>query len=405
MYQLGTNRYIKTEQSQPEKWILIIVSILLGMLSMNFMSRFYYIAFILFGAIVVIYNKNFIFPAVVIPAFILSVSICFFSPNSGEGVLEIIKPFTYPFCVLIGYTLVNVCKEKEKQAMTIILVLASGAYCHYLLNMIYNLGRGMGRNTLDFWTQSILSATGQASFAYLMIGVSVSMLFYNTKIFIKALAFGILISIAVYNLTLGGRSIFVLIILMIIGNSISILVTKRGIEKKLKILLWILLLIAIFAIVIHYNIFGITETIQNSNYYNRFYAKYGNDGLYEDGRMRYKNFYLQNMYLYPFGGHELKTAANGNYAHDLLLDAYSDSGIITFIALVFMLWITITKSYSIICKKDISINAKSLIVNVFFSLFFLFSMEPILEGLPWLLASFCIIYGSVAGLAEYYKRQ
>ena len=44
-------------------------------------------------------------PRAIMPALLLSVSMCIFSPSVSYTLLGLLKQFTYPLCVLIGYNL------------------------------------------------------------------------------------------------------------------------------------------------------------------------------------------------------------------------------------------------------------------------------------------------------------
>ena len=404
MYQSNINKYlknIKTRRTQMAKIEQIILLVILSLLSMNFVARVFYLAFILF-VVIAILQKGLDIPGAVFPTFLLAISMCMFSPSAHDEILGMIKPFTYPLCVIIGYNLAyadNVEKTK-KQVIWIIIALAFGSYSHYILNMFYNWGQNIGRNTFDIWTRTILSATGQASLACIMIGVSITLLFSELHYIIKISSFIVLISILYYNLILAGRTIFILVTIILILNFLISFMRIRSTNTLIKRMLIIFLILFIIYYIIKNNIFGINDIFRDSNYFKRFYSKYGSDGIYEDGRLLFKKMYLQNMLYYPFGGNELRQAVGNHHAHDVLLDTYSDSGLFAMIAVMIMIINTIVRVYKI-CKYDRAFFFFNMIIsNVIIAILYIFSIEPILEGMPWLFASFCVIYGAIAQLID-----
>lgn len=400
-------KYIKSIDYQTDKsrtlenLTLFIELILLSLMSMDFRTRFFYFAFALFGVLIIFQRMKFETPLAVIPAIILSVSMCLFSPTTRGWTLGMIRPFAYPLCVIAGYNLVNVAEKKkaERQIVYIIIALAFGACTHYVLNMIINWGKSVDRNTIDYWTKSVLAATGQSALASLMIGVAIPLLFTEIKKRYKFLALGILVCILYYNLVLGGRTIFVLFFAMLFINILSSIIRSKSGIKRIRIL-FILFIIAVFIFVlIRFNIFGINDLFVKSNFYKRFFAA-NHDNVTEDGRSEYRILYLKNMFFYLFGGNELRRAVGNHYAHDLLLDLYSDSGFFAFVAVLFMLGFCLIKTFKLFRDPQTGSIFKRILVNVIITFFTMFAMEPILDGMPWMFASFCIIFGSITRIME-----
>ena len=402
-----TSRYIRVntveQERSAEKTRRIIAIILLCLMSMDFQTRFFYFAFALFGVLILIRRSKFVFPQAVIPAFILSVAMCAFSPSTKGWLLALVRPFAYPFCVIAGYNLISTENDKhpEKQIVGIIIALAFGAYFHYMLNMIYNWGKTVDRNTIDFWTKSVLAATGQSTLAALMIGVSIPMLFSENRKGLKFLFAVILLSILYYNLMLGGRTVFVLTIILLVLNIVVEWIKNRSGNTRIYIFLSLFFFSIIVYFIIRFNLFGIQNIFYESNFFTRFFSGTQEDSITGDSRMKYKLLYLQKMIWHPFGGNDLHRAVGNHYAHDLLLDTYSDSSVFAFSAILFMLINCIVKTVRIYRNKETDSWAKKLLVNVIITFCMMFFMEPIFDGMPWLFASFCVIYGAIIRIEEY----
>ncbi len=385
-----------------EKGAQALILVFLCLMSMDFQTRFFYFAFALFGVLIILQRLNLKIPQVCIPALVLSVSMCVFSKSTRGWALAMVRPFAYPLCVIVGYNMINTDNRgrAEKQIFAVLISLALGAYIHYLLNMIYNWGRSADRNTFDYWTKSVLAATGQSSLASLMIGIIIPLLFSEVKAGYKLLLFSVLFSILYYNLMLGGRTIFILVIILLFLNIVSKWIRKKTSQTRIKIILSLILTIIIILTIVQFNIFGIKDIFYRSNFFYRFFVESEGSGVTEDGRLTYRLLYLKNMIFYPFGGNELHNAVGRHYAHDLLLDTYSDSGVFSFVALVIMLIMCVLRTKMIYKSSLLNTLYKDVLFNSIVVFFVIFAVEPIFDGMPWLFASFCVIYGAIAKATE-----
>ncbi|MBQ5614641.1 MAG: hypothetical protein IIU82_06440, partial [Tidjanibacter sp.] len=68
-----------------------------------------------------------------------------------------------------------------------VFTLAVGCLAHYALNYISNLGAD-ARNTTDFWTDMVASATGQAMIVCITLGAAIACLFSDVSWKKKAFA-------------------------------------------------------------------------------------------------------------------------------------------------------------------------------------------------------------------------
>ena len=407
MYQEKFCRYLKEKKTcniEKNKYhtFEILALVLLVMMAMDFKTRVYYISFVLFGLIVVLRHKELCINRVVIPSIVLAVSMCLFSKSLRNDELGIIRPIAFPMCILIGYNLVEpgTVSNVEKKVKWIIIALAIGSYGHYLLNMLNNLGKNVDRNTIDYWTSSPLSATGQSALSGIMLGTAISYVFSNTKPILRIIYTGVILSVLYYNLILGGRMVFVLAIVMIICNLLGNWYEKKTINKRIQGLLVVSFVTITIYLVIKNNVFGIVDVFNNSNFYQRFFGENSAGRLREDNRLLYKSLYINNMMSYPFGGDELRQAVGNHFAHDIILDTYSDAGFFAAIAIIVMIINTIRRCISLHSISNVSYLTKRIIYNVSFAIFSIFMLEAILEGVPWFFMCFCVIYGAIARLVS-----
>ena len=404
MYQYNKcSRYIRQSSTglESSKYLYGTIMVLLFLMSMNFRNKVFYCAVLVFALVFIMRFKGYDMPFAAVSSIVLMVSILLFSSNGEGNITFFLQPIAYPMCVLTGYNIAEGESEKQtkRNVLIIVLVLSAGAYIHYMLNMFSNLGKIVDRNTIDFWTKSVLSATGQALMAFMMIGVAVSVLFTIKKLAYKMLAAGILISILYYNLILSGRTIIVLTVLLIPVNLLFSWKSTKNPLKMIRGMVIILIVIALILVLVKNNVFGIMNIISKSNLYQRFFSKVGAGELTEDGRMNHKLMYIKYMLDYPFGKDELLRLV-GAYAHDIILDTYSMAGIFACGAVVAMLIDTVITCIKIMKNKTIDKRLKSIILNVIISVFVAFLTEPILLGAPWLFASFCVLYGAMKRLPE-----
>ena len=101
----------------------------------------------------------------------LSILTCFY--NVDNGVLAMIRCFSYVLIYLLGFNILSTPNESaltieetkiniHKQFYYIILALALGSFLHFGLNYVTNISADMDRNTIDIWSGEVMAATGQA---------------------------------------------------------------------------------------------------------------------------------------------------------------------------------------------------------------------------------------------------
>ena len=268
---------------------------------------------------------------------LFSLSMMIFNPSSHTSYTNIIRPFTYPLCYIMGTNLFarndnnEICLEREENKVSVIIyVLTAGAMLHFLLNMLTNWDVTT-RHVVDFWTKEEASATSQAVLACLMVAVAMAFLFSQVGKTKKIIAIVSLVLIISYNFILAGRTLFALIIIMAIFALVySCFANKKSLIKSIVIVLTI---VAVFALAYKINLFGIKSAFESSNFYDRFIGGKVTQDMEDDVRMEHKMAYIKYFLDYPWGGGNIREIY-GHSAHDLYLDTYDESSIFALITIV-----------------------------------------------------------------------
>ena len=157
-----------------------------------------------------------------------------------------------------------------------------------------------------------------------------------------------------------------------------------------------------FVLAIRFNWLGLGDLVFESNLFRRFTEE--ETVASSSGRTDFKLDYLKYLLIYPLGGGKIYHEV-GRYAHDLLLDLYSDAGIITALIMVAVLVISLKNVIILLKNQDISNDMKMLIFCVYLVIYIQFFLEPIMAGMPWLLALFLFFNGMVSRRLEPTKEE
>ena len=163
--------------------IAYVAILFFALATMNVINRYYYFAYLAVAIFCVEYNRKFRLDKIpIVLLLVLAVSWVFFSPNSTDSIFGILKPFTYVLCYIVGTSLLNDDMEYSEDKLPLklfyitLIAVAAGSLGHYLLNWLSNAG-SMDRNTVDFWSGTVMAATGQAALACLPLGLAIGCLF------------------------------------------------------------------------------------------------------------------------------------------------------------------------------------------------------------------------------------
>lgn len=380
----------------------IAIFILLILLSMNFMAKFFYVVIILTFFLLINNSGVFIVTRSTFLLGVLSVILCVTGIISDGDLFESLKDMAFPICYINGALFIDSFhtsnNNSENKLKFLLWAFSIGYIIHVILNIWLNLTQGgihIGRNTLDIWSTEVISATGQASLFILPIGFAISHFFSNTTNKAKMVMLVICAISFSYNLQLACRTpIVVAIIIMAIA--IVFMMKSSDIKKKRKqrVILWILLIASIGVILFELNIFGIRAQIESSNLFFRLIGLQENR-IYE-GRMDLRLHYVREIWKFPFGGSNLMQKYG--YAHDLYFDTWDKAGFFAFVCVIMYIVSSIIRLYKVIRNSKISFNSKQMLLCVYCAFYLEFLVEPVLYGMPWLFAVFCIIDGAVTRL-------
>lgn len=396
----------KTKMQWKQKDVLnFFVKLFLFLASLNFVTRYYYWVYIAFAIFLFTPGRKFRFNGSTLCLLILSISMVLFDAGGLLSITDILKPFVFPLANIMG---LSICcgthnqEERRKQISQMILLTASGLFLHYALNLLININ-ALERNTIDIWTNSVLSASGQASLACVSVGVVVAVFFSKLSSKYKIAAAIVAVMIVIYNLILAGRT---LLLMMAILFVFAFYHKRLHYGKSILKGTIIFILIAILIIFLYSNNFlNIKNFVEQSNFYSRFFGETEED-VTKDMRLTYKLEYLKIMCEFPYGGNHIREKI-GNYAHDIYLDTYDQFSAFAFFSIIIYIIASIRRLFLVLqSRKIFPFWMQQLIFCVYLAMNILFLLEPVMQGMPWMLIVYCLIDGTVAGyLNSAYRRE
>lgn len=384
-----------------------VLLILLFLCAMNFQAKFFYILFTATAVAVLVFRNRRVDAYFFLYVFLAVLMMLYNIPN---GLKAMFRCLAYPMAYYIGMSFFSLPRTNQnvfgldisiaqKIMFQVLAVLASGAFAHYFCNLILNFGRTLGRNGNDIWSGEMLSATGQAALACLMVGLAVALIIAPMKKRDVILGVTAAVCVLVYNFMLAGRTLIIMMILVILVGLIYISKESRGTNKTFKIVAWTAVAFSIVIIVYTLNIGGMRDIIESSNLYMRFFGSASMD-IAETSRLEAKLAFIKDMINYPLGGEHMH--AKYGYAHDILLDAYDQYGIIVF-ALLFTIIVDGIRNVWYFCKiRVIDTPIRVAYLCTFCAMLLEFMVEPILNGMQWLFVCFCILNGVIGRTNKLY---
>ena len=379
----------------------IAVSCILFLATLNIFNKMAYLIFAAFLVLLLFKNFNTEIDYMAILLIVFSLALILFSDGSGifkNGIFAAIRNFMYPLTYIIGY---NICskEDSENKFQNIMIFVGLGSFLHYILNMFINT-EAEGRNTKDIWSADVLSATCQAALCCIAIGIFGALLYSKRKPIYKILAIAGLVSVLVYNLVLAGRTLIALMLIVLVAGFGYYSVLNK--TRRLKTILPICFAAFFIVLAIRFNWFGIGDYVFESNLFERFTEETTINS--SSGRTDFKLEYLKYILIYPFGGGKIYNEV-GRYAHDLLLDLYSDAGIIAAIIILVILLISLKNTFKVFKNKNISTDMKMLVFCIYIVIYIQFFLEPIMAGMPWLLALFLFYNGMISCRLEHTEEE
>ena len=378
--------------------------------AVNFASRFEYFLFLAFVVFVVTPNRSFRLNLSFLILCFFSLFQLFFNVTVQSSLHNAITAFVFPISYIMGCSFVSAKDSFDDHngwVNRVILITSSGTLVHFLLNWYENRDSGhsgmaqIERNTHDFWTKDVLSATGQATLACLALCVIAAFLFSNVDRRKKLIASMCLLAIIMYNLVLAGRTILALLLVLVAFSFLfRMFAYKKGNLKTIVVVL--VILVAIF-LIYQNDVFGVKSSLEDSNLYDRFNGKNSQD-IDDDTRLEHKLAYLNYLDRYPFGGNNIRTLL-GFSAHDLYLDTYDESGVFATLMVIAYIIASITRVVKCVKNRLIPIETRHLVACVYLGVNIQFWIEPIMRGTPWLLAFYCLIDGTVTAMLDRVSRK
>ena len=379
-----------------------MILFLMFLAALNIVDRYYFCIYIAGALFLLTPNRKLRFNSSVTMLLLFGIAILLFNPSSQTTVLNMLKPFSFVLCYMMGYGLFRnkyseeqTLLKEEKNVSSVMYILAGGTLLHFLLNMMVNLASESRTELIDFWTKSEMAATVQATLACLTVGVAIAFLFSKVGLRKKLVALGAIGLIVAYNLILAGRTLFLFIIITAVVAFLYLCVAQRRKNTKLVAVLMVVFLILTLAY--SADAFGIKTTVESSNFYLRFFGDSGTQELDDDKRLEYKLVYIERFFDHMWGGGHIRKSY-GYYAHDLYLDTYDDAGIFALLTIVAYITSSLLRLWKCIRSKQISLQMRMLVLCTYVVCNMQFWLEPIILGVPWLLACYCFMDGAVSYL-------
>ena len=413
----ATGIFILSKRGVPTMMIIRIKKIkdftiygLLFMAALNFQAKFFYFVFASLLLLYILQRKLIVAPE---SLFYLFLGVFMAVSNFFEGALSMIRCLAWVSFYWVGYNLVvaRITRYQtridydpvvaEKSGFSILAIVSFGSFTHYVMNFIYNFSDSGSRNTNDIWTGKAMAATGQAALACVMCGFAVALIFAPRKKSQRILGVALIIAIMAYNLILACRSLLMIILILLIIGVLYLVKVKKTAYIRFKLFIVLSLIILILATLFTMNIFNIQDILLDSNLFERFNSGEV-DSVSDTGRWYAKINFIKNGYRYPWGGLHLREQYG--YAHDLWLDGYDEYGLLGFLFLAVITLLGIMELIKLVRKTQYSREFKLTVCCVYVAILIEFCVEPILEGMPWLFACFCLVNGCVTGMNIAYQK-
>lgn len=303
-----------------------------------------------------------------------------------------------PVAYLLGYNLNIDKKEPRTLACSVLVCLSLGMCLHIFLNFCAEIikygGIKYGVVHYDIWSGNISSSTGQM-INYTFAATILTYIIVKNKKHLLALL--LIIPSLLFGVIVGSRTSIVISIISVLTGLIVLCFNVNTKKARVSIAMIIaLMLFVVFAL--QFNIFGISDIIGKSYLMTRLdLAKNNNIGALDTERWQIKLEYIKKMLEHPWGGGSIRRLVNNNYAHDLLLDVYSEGGIMSFLLMAIYL-IMLVKSMICFIKKSKSLDIKVLFIPFLIVVLMQMMLEPILEGAPVFMLSLVMIDGLVTNV-------
>ncbi len=281
--------------------------------------------------------------------------------------------------------------SSDKQIRDGILALAAGFGTYATLNMLVNIGNNRYR-LIDFWTGTYRAATGSGALNTLPISVAPYAVKFEKRLPVKIMFLALFFATIQYMFTLGTRTQFAILLLIVILAALQFAYSEQGIAGVLKCI-GIMAVISLIAFLLyHFNVLSIREYILNTNLAARYERR---ASLENADSFRFQSFWigLRELIQYPMGGR-----ASQIYRHNMWLDVGRVSGIIPF-CLLLVYSIKNFANVTVIWKNTkILPSLRYLLLFLYIGAYVNCFVEPIWEGALNFFLALCVVDGMVSAM-------
>lgn len=297
---------------------------------------------------------------------------------------------------IAGFCLGQLLVTSEKSIQEIICICCIGLLFHGILNLWYAPTASIwyDQNIPDFWTGEKVSATLNG--AYFTGAIVLCCFFYNKRKFKSRMLSIALVGIMLWSsLKTAERTLILNFALSIIVFTYgTIFFGKKREEKLIKVLKYtgiICAVILVFTMLFLNDFMGIQTAFFKTSLGSRLNML---DTIMQDGRNEAVGVVLKALWEHPMGGFKNTLF----YAHNLIVDTGRMCGVIPMLLLLLYIVLILIKLFKVCRNHNISLEARMLVLVFYFSYLVNFMVEPVLEGMPMIFVTFCIVNGAVAKL-------
>ena len=318
--------------------------------------------------------------------------------NIESLILYLLGPWT-------AYTLgkMYVMNSKHDNAFMILLVvLALGMFLHGILNLYAYIQSNYFstyenyRRSVDFWRKELVAVTVTGMYFTFAAGLSIGTLFSKVGVKYKIVAVVVLSICVTVSVFFANRTLLVILLLIGCWKGIVLLFSKE-VSKSAKVIAIIILtlIIGVVILVLSTNFLGISDKLLSLKIFRRITSEE------ESNRFAVWAYFFKdaNFIRYPLGGGYILEDTPLRYLHNLWLDVYNTTGVITFIALVaFSVCMLNYYRYFRRAMKDNFLNTEYVVFQCLIVATVLnCAVEPIVEANPYFFLITLMYFGAMEG--------
>jgi hypothetical protein len=327
---------------------------------------------------------------------LLAFSILYWLASTGS-LADIFPTLAYPMAYLAGFLLAAGPTDEEGRFSAVITGGVVGATVHGALNAATNFqeyGWDLpGRVLPDYWTQEPLTATLQGTLFIPLAGFVFYSLWsrsgHRTRRVLLTLL-GLAVA-AGYNLATASRTLFVVAALTF---GVCLLAALR---TRPRAALALVFSAGVASLLYSQDAFSIRSLVEESALTRRM-AQADATNLGGDPRFARWQYIIDHFWDHTNGGQQFRAVIG--YAHSLWLDAYDVAGLPSLILLLCFSIAALALLVKVIRSPLIASPLKFLVGGAWVALLAQFMTEPILYGVPYLFALFCLMVGAADGLVR-----